>query len=204
MRSARAAQLRLVRVGNAAISLTWAIMTSDDRRSCLFAWSNGSLFRCCPGLPCSPGRRRRRTRKCPHCGTRPLCCDGTSRHLACPGRTARPWPRLPRCTRRRYAPTGLSRWERCCPAPRARRLHRPSQRRAQPPRGRNAPMRSRRRTGHGPIPSADRHDPNADRVWADCPASTGPPRESPARTGNRVSTSTGIRATTRDRVSCRP
>ena len=95
-------------------SLTWAIVTSDDRRSCPVVWSAGSLFRCCPGLPWSPGRRRRRTRRYSHCGTRSRCCDGTIRGLTCPGLIARSWPRLPGCSRRRCAPTGLSRGERCC------------------------------------------------------------------------------------------
>ena len=71
-------------------SFTWAIATSDDRRSCLLVWSIGSLFRCCPSLPCSLGRRRRRTRRCSHSGTRSLCCGGTIRGLASPGRIARP------------------------------------------------------------------------------------------------------------------
>ena len=98
-------------------SLTWAIVTPDDRRSCLFVWSIGSLFRCCPGLPCSPGRRRRRTRRYSHCGTRSLCCDGTIRGLACASRIARSWPRLPRCFRtlrahRIVTPATLLRWHR--------------------------------------------------------------------------------------------
>jgi hypothetical protein len=52
---------RPVPVENAAIRLTWAIVSSDDLRSCLFHSSTGSLSRCCPGLPCSLDRQRQRT-----------------------------------------------------------------------------------------------------------------------------------------------
>jgi hypothetical protein len=55
-----------VLVENAGSSgLTWAIVTFDDRWSCLFVWSIGSLFRCCAGLPCSLGRRSGRTASSP-------------------------------------------------------------------------------------------------------------------------------------------
>jgi hypothetical protein len=86
--------------------LTWAIVTSDDRRSCLLVWSIGSLGRCCPGLPCSPGRRHRRTPRYSPYATRSPCCDATTQDLDWHGRTARSWPRWPACFRRPYAPTG--------------------------------------------------------------------------------------------------
>lgn len=95
-----------VLVENAVIRLTWAIVTSDDPRSCLFVWSIASLSRCCPGLPCSLGRQRRRTPRYSLYGTRSLCCDATIRNLACPGRTARSSPRLPECFPKPYASTG--------------------------------------------------------------------------------------------------
>lgn len=43
------AGIRAVLVENAAIHFDLGDRDVDDRRSCLFVWSIGSLFRCCPG-----------------------------------------------------------------------------------------------------------------------------------------------------------
>jgi hypothetical protein len=56
-----------VLVENVAIRFDLGDRESDDRRSCLFVWSTGSSVRCCPGLPCSPGRQRRRTPRSSPC-----------------------------------------------------------------------------------------------------------------------------------------